>query len=172
MGCIQSKKEKEVITGLDCFEKYGDPNTTFDEGSYMTLWNVPEYIWQLIPAIPRRIYCNKEMVVPLETAFLNIINRGLKDEIRTWDGCFQVRPIRGFEKEVAKLLKDLNIEAAMIWMSIHSWGVAIDINAAWNGLGKEPQMSMELVKCFEDAGFEWGGRWKRKDGMHFQLTWI
>jgi len=30
-------------------------------------------------------------------------------------------------------------------------------------------MSKELVSCFTDAGFDWGGTWERKDGMHFQL---
>jgi hypothetical protein len=55
-------------------------------------------------------------------------------------------------------------------MSLHSWGIAIDVNAAWNGLGKEPTLTPEFVKCFTDAGFDWGGTWKRKDGMHFQLS--
>ncbi len=57
-------------------------------------------------------------------------------------------------------------------MSLHSWGIAIDVNAAWNGLNKEPVLSAGFVKCFTDAGFEWGGTWKRKDGMHFQLSSI
>lgn len=161
-----------MITGLDCYEKWGDPNTTFDEGSYMVVWKVPKYIWKLIPAIPRRIYCNQEMIVPLETAFLNIINRKLTKELKTWDGCFQVRPIRGYEDLVKKLLAQGKVKEAMVYMSIHSWGIAIDINAAWNALGKDPQMSPELVKCFEDAGFEWGGNWKRKDGMHHQLNYL
>ncbi len=161
-----------MITGLDCYNKWGDPNTLWDEGKYMVVWNVPEYVWQLIPSIPRRIYCNKEMIVPLEAAFLNIINRGLADELRTWDGCFQVRAIRGYEELVKKLITQGDIEKAMLYMSIHSWGIAIDINAAWNGLGKKPQMSKELVKCFTDVGFEWGGDWRRMDGMHFQLAYL
>ena len=57
-------------------------------------------------------------------------------------------------------------------MSLHSWGIAIDVNAAWNGLNKPSTLSPGFVKCFTDAGFEWGGTWKRIDGMHFQLKKI
>jgi len=57
-------------------------------------------------------------------------------------------------------------------MSIHCWGVAIDTNAAWNQLRMKPTMSELFVKCFTDAGFDWGGEWKRLDGMHFQLKEI
>jgi hypothetical protein len=55
-------------------------------------------------------------------------------------------------------------------MSLHSWGLAIDINAATNRFGGKPTMSAELVKCFTDAGFDWGGVWSNPDGMHFQLA--
>jgi len=57
-------------------------------------------------------------------------------------------------------------------MSLHSWAVAVDINAAWNQFGKVPTMSKELVKCFTDAEFDWGGTWTKADGMHFQLKTI
>jgi hypothetical protein len=55
-------------------------------------------------------------------------------------------------------------------MSLHSWGVAVDVNAAWNGLGKPSTLTPEFVKCWTDAGFEWGGKWARVDAMHFQLA--
>ena len=77
------------------------------------------------------------------------------NELKTWDGCFNVRRKRGLKS-----------------LSLHSWGIAIDVNAAWNGLGKEPTLSKEFVQCFIDAGFDWGGTWTRKDGMHFQLKTI
>ena len=145
-----------MVTSGDCLKVFGDPSTKFDEGTYMVLWKVPEYIWKAIPEIPRKIYCNKQMLVPLETAFYNIIDRGLTDQMKTWDGCFNIRRKRGRNS----------------W-SLHSWGIAIDINAAWNRLGQEPKMNRDLVKCFLDAGFDWGGYWvNRPDGMHFQLSYI
>jgi hypothetical protein len=140
------------LTAKDCIAKYGLPNVDM-ERSFMVLYKVPGAILKSIPTVPRRIYCNYDMVACLEQAFRNIINRDLQDHVKTWDGCFNIRNIRG----------------GKTW-SLHSWGIAIDINAAWNGLGKTPQMSLELVKCFTDAGFHWGGNWQRKDGMHFQLA--
>ena len=142
------------VTATNCIEKYGFPNVEM-ERSFMTLYEVPLKIANSIPALPSRIYCNKDLVAPLELALENIVNRGLQDQFKTFNGCFNVRKIRG----------------GISW-SLHSWGIAIDINAAWNGLGKEPQISKELVACFTDAGFHWGGKFTRKDGMHFQLAFI
>lgn len=143
-----------MVTSNDCLRVFGEPNRAM-ESAHMVLWEVPQYIRDYVPTIPRKIYCNKQMVIPLEIAFLNIIGRDLEDQIKTWDGCFNIRKKRGLKS-----------------LSLHSWGIAIDINAAWNGLGKEPQMSLELVDCFVGAGFDWGGYWKRKDGMHFQLSYL
>jgi len=81
-----------MVTGLDCYKYYGDPYTLWDEGIYMTVWDVPQYIKDNIPALPRRIYCNKEMIVPLEVAFLALINNGHAAEVKTWDGCFSGAP--------------------------------------------------------------------------------
>jgi hypothetical protein len=100
-----------------------------------------------------KIYCNKDMLGPLNQAFSKIVERGLLPELETFDGCFLIRDVRG-------------VPGAMSW---HSYGLAIDINAKGNGLGAEPKLSQELVNCFKEAGFTWGGDFKRKDGMHFQL---
>lgn len=142
-----------IVTSKQCWDKWGDPNTLEDEGKYMTMWDVPSELE--IGVIPKRIYCNKAMIQPLTQAFKNLIQRGFVNELKTWDGCFNIRKKRGLASQ-----------------SLHSWGVAIDVNAAWNGLGKEPTLSSGFVKCFTDAGFHWGGTWKRKDGMHFQLAKI
>ena len=93
-------------------------------------------IWK--SALSPGIYCNKDMIEPLTKAFKNLIATGFVKELKTWDGCFNIRGKRG------------NADS----MSLHSWGVAIDVNAAWNGFGKKPTLSKEFVKCFTDAGFD------------------
>ena len=139
-----------MVTSAQCLKKWGDPTIVTNELKYMTVWDVPTHLE--IGAIPKKLYCNKLIIDPLIQAFSNLIDRGLVNELKTWDGCFNVRRKRGLKS-----------------LSLHSWGIAIDVNAAWNGLGKEPTLSKEFVQCFIDAGFDWGGTWTRKDGMHFQL---
>lgn len=138
-----------MVTSAQALKKYGDPTLQ----KAMTLWDVPTHLE--IGVIPKRIYCNRDLVKPLEQALSNLINRNVVNELKTWDGCFNIRKKRGLSS-----------------MSLHSWGIAIDVNAAWNGLGKTPTLSREFVKCFTDAGFDWGGVWRRPDGMHFQLASI
>lgn len=142
-----------MVTSKQCLAKWGDPTIASNESKYMTMWDVPADLE--IGTLPNKVYCNKVMINPLSKAFRNIIDRGLIAQVRTWDGCFNVRKKRGASSQ-----------------SLHSWGIAIDINAAWNGFGKKPTMSPELVKCFTDVGFDWGGVWSKPDGMHFQLSSI
>lgn len=62
-------------------------------------------------------------------------------------------------------------------LSMHSWGIAVDFDPQRNRMGGTdgvthgPSMLRkhpEFVKVFEDAGWEWGGRWRMQDDMHFQ----
>ena len=138
-----------MITSKQAYAKFGDPIE--NEGKHMVVWDVPSRLE--IGTIPKRIYCNKAMIVPLTKAFENLIDRGIVNELKTWDGCFNIRKKRGATSQ-----------------SLHSWGLAIDVNAAWNGFGKKPTLSKSFVCCFTDTGFfDWGGAWSYPDGMHFQL---
>ena len=138
-----------MVTSQQALKKYGPP----EKEAWMTLWDVPSELE--IGVIPKRIYCNRDMVNPLEQAFRNLIERDKVGELRTWDGCFNIRKKRGASSA-----------------SLHSWGIAIDLNAAWNRFGGTPTLSLAFVQCFKDAGFDWGGDWTKKDAMHFQLAKI
>ncbi len=138
-----------MLTSAMCLAKYGKPELE----KAMVLWDVPSYLE--IGVIPKRIYCNKDMIAPLTQAFKKLIETGRVKELKTWDGCFNIRNKRGASSA-----------------SLHSWGVAIDVNAAWNGFGKKPTLSAGFVKCFTDSGFDWGGLWTKPDSMHFQLKSI
>lgn len=142
-----------MVTSKQCFDKWGDPETTHDEGTYMTMWDVPAELE--IGVIPKKLYCNRAMIGPLSKAFKNLISRGLVSELKTFDGCFNIRKKRGLNSQ-----------------SLHSWGIAIDVNAFENQLNQVPKLTPAFVKCFTDAGFNWGGVWKRVDSMHFELASI
>jgi len=137
-----------MVTSRDCLNKYGEPSPS---NKNLTVWDVPTELE--IGVIPKKIYCNKDLIKPLEQAFRNLISTGAVNELKTWDGCFNIRNKRGLNS-----------------YSLHSWGIAVDVNAFENGLNQAPKLSPKFVKCFTDAGFEWGGTWTRKDGMHFQLA--
>jgi hypothetical protein len=138
-----------MITSTQCLKRYGPP----EKENNLALLTVPETVRKQLPALPGRIYANKDIHDPLLKAFSNIIQRKLQKQLITWDGCFNIRKKRGAQSS-----------------SLHSWAIAIDINAAYNQFGKKPTMSTALVKCFTDAGFDWGGTWTKPDGMHFQLS--
>lgn len=154
-----------MITARDCFAKYGDPNT---DKSHMVMWDVPAELE--VGVIPKRLYCNKDIIPHLSAAFKNLIDRGFVSELKTFDGCYNIRVIRGYENRYHDLVAAGKLAEASDLLSMHSWAIAIDVNAFENGLGVTPKLSAGFVKCFTDAGFEWGGVWNRKDGMHFQLA--
>lgn len=138
-----------MVTSAQCLKKYGDPVLQKN----LVIWDVPTSLE--IGIIPKKIYCNKDLIDPLSKALQALVSTGHVKELKTWDGCFNIRKKRGLNS-----------------MSLHSWGIAIDVNAFENGLNQTPKLSAGFVKCFTDAGFDWGGNWTRKDGMHFQLKTI
>lgn len=101
----------------------------------------------------RGFYCNKLLVINFGNVYRAIVAAGLEKELHTFDGCFNIRNIRGKES-----------------LSTHSWGIAVDHNAALNPLGAKSVMHPGIVKCFEGQGFEHGGNWKRPDGQHMQYA--
>jgi hypothetical protein len=99
-----------------------------------------------------RVWGHEAMEAPLKEAFRLLCDQGLAGELRTYDGCFNIRKMTSGRS-----------------YSVHSWGMAVDLNAGTNGYKRDPSLSPDFVQCFTDAGFEWGGDWQTPDGMHFQI---
>lgn len=141
-----------MITANDCLKKYGNPTLE----KHMTIFQpIDSLVKGSNGVIPKKIYCNIDLIHPLQQVLSNLASEGLLTELKTWNGCFNIRKTTGGSS-----------------FSLHSWGVAIDINAATNAYNKKPTLSKEFVACFKRAGFDWGGDWKVPDGMHFQLSKI
>jgi hypothetical protein len=102
----------------------------------------------------RAIACNLDLHQPLMAALTAVHNKGLGAQLHTFDGCFNIRMVRGSNAH----------------FSAHSYGLALDINAATNPMGSvlHTTFTADFVKCFTDQGFAWGGNFHgRKDPMHF-----
>lgn len=142
----------------EAVERYGkiENGVWKNESLYMTFQETgfklfPNWISSATGKPIEKIYCNRDMAGGLAGALARVLHKGLVSELKTFDGCFCIRKKRGLDE-----------------MSTHSYGLAIDINAHENPLGGESKLSPELVGCFVDAGFIWGGTWHRKDPQHFQ----
>lgn len=104
------------------------------------------------------IRLHEQVAVAFEATWAELDRRGLTGRLRTYSGATVYRH--------------------MLWdydrpVSLHAYGVAIDFDAAWNGYGipaAQMQMDPEFVRCMEECGWHWGGRWNPTDGMHFQWT--
>ncbi|MBK6571744.1 MAG: hypothetical protein IPG21_04630 [Saprospiraceae bacterium] len=143
-------------TSQKLYHLFGDPFTTEFQKKYLHVWDVPTKLE--VGLIPKKIYCHASFAPVLEKFFKLLIERQLTDHIKTWDGCYNLRPIRGYEKHFDALYKVGNLNDAMKYLSCHSWGSAIDINAAWNQLGKPSTQNAELVKAGKEAGYDLGRR--------------
>lgn len=76
--------------------------------------------------------------------------------------------MRGYDVKTAGGYNCRNV-AGTKQRSVHSWGLAIDINSATNGRGIRGDIPADIVEMWEDHGFTWGGRWAYRDDMHFEL---
>jgi len=82
-----------------------------------------------------------------------------------------------FKKYVTKTAGTFNwrVIAGTDKLSMHSYGIAIDINTKysdywqWNkDMKYVNKIPFEIVEIFEKHGFIWGGKWYHYDTMHFE----
>jgi hypothetical protein len=131
-----------------------------NQSEWMILLSMPNWVHkQVINAFTHKsftgVYINKDAAQPLLDALENVRLGEYEEELKTFNGCFNIRDVRGFPGRP----------------SAHSYGLAVDFNALENRLGNTPRFSKGFANCFIKSGFSWGGNFSRKDGMHFSYCW-
>ena len=101
-----------------------------------------------------RVTCHRLMVPQLRGALAEVQAAGLAGTLKTYDGCYVPRFI------------ERNPERSI---SLHTWGIAIDLDASTNYRGIRGTMDPKVVQIFKRWGFRWGGDWTYTDPMHFEL---
>lgn len=109
-----------------------------------------------------RVTCHRRAAPTLLCFFAEVERAGLADRILTFDGCWVPRLVRGGST-----------------LSNHSFGIDVDLNAAWNPRGTmgaargERGSVVELLPIAHACGMGWGGVWRlpyaQPDPMHFSV---
>lgn len=135
----------------EIFARYGLPDAQY-QADHCAIWDIgKQFPW--FPA--KRIFINNDFRGKLEKALTKLEELGLEKEIKTYDGCFNQRKVRGFQNAT----------------SLHAWGAAIDLNASLEKMGQKfTGWSEKFLETMKGEGLYWGGNWvHRKDPMHFAL---
>lgn len=104
-----------------------------------------------------RVTCHRVVLPQLRSALSEVVERGLASSIDPGDfgGCYVPRFI-GHDPSQG--------------LSLHTWGIAIDLNVAGNQRGSVGEIDRRVVSTFKRWGFAWGGDWQWTDPMHFELA--
>ena len=101
------------------------------------------------------VTCHRKMVPALRAAMRELDRRGLGRLVNPGDyaGCYAPRRIRPGGS-----------------LSLHAWGLAVDLNARANPFGGRSRQDRRLVRVMERQGFTWGGGFPTSpDPMHFEF---
>jgi hypothetical protein len=122
--------------------------------------NDPNYNWRWAKDLGgspvTHFYVNRDIVPALTNALKNLQQAGHLGDLRTFDGAFVARNMRGSSQ-----------------ISAHAYGLALDINADTMPRGSRALQPLHLRTSFMRAGFVDGGTWAPpwaiRDPMHFTV---
>ena len=121
---------------------------------YVSMPGTVQLSWGRDGQSARVIRCPELVAESYRHVFALLHERGIwYRDVHDFGGCLCVRSQRGAEH----------------LPSLHSWGLAIDINVLANPRGQVGHQSEALIRTFEDAGFLWGGGFHTPDPMHWQI---
>lgn len=162
-------------TRAEVREIFGDPRPRLNAKGNLVATN-PEFRKQIVPVefpiwggrIKRRVHY--KLVDLIYDALTEVIfyvgceiypefNIGDSQQVKTL-GTYCTRYIRGSKTKR---------------LSLHSWGIAVDINHRENRRGRPRKIKSDslITWAFERRGFSWGGYWRGKscDPMHYEYFW-
>ena len=147
-----------VLTGGSVAEAVGTFRYTVLGGGRIA----PEQSWvtanirtEQVPILGN-VTCHKVVFPQLRAALLEIQSTGdLAREIHPGEyaGCYYPRFIANTQQ-----------------LSLHSFGIALDLNVPGNQRGTSGEMNRAVVAIFKKWGFAWGGDWGYTDPMHFEMN--
>jgi hypothetical protein len=147
-----------VLTGGSVAEAVGTFRYTVLGGGRIA----PEQSWvtanirtEQVPILGN-VTCHKVIFPQLRAALLEIQSTGdLAREIHPGEyaGCYYPRFIANTQQ-----------------LSLHSFGIALDLNVPGNQRGTTGEMNRAVVAIFKKWGFAWGGDWGYTDPMHFEMN--
>ncbi|HSJ21577.1 MAG TPA: M15 family metallopeptidase [Nocardioidaceae bacterium] len=132
----------------------------FDDGTVAPdpAWIAANIRTEPVPILGN-VTCHRVMLPQLRGALREVVSRGLASEIHPneYGGCYVPRFIG---RDPSKGL------------SLHTWGIAVDLNVPGNLRGVPGEINRDVVAIFKKWGFAWGGDWAWTDPMHFELAQI
>ena len=150
-----------VLAGASVSEAIG--KFTYTNGPDGTInpdqgW-VDEYIRTEEVPILGEVTCNKAFLPQLRGALTEVVQMGLASKINPdeYAGCYYPRYI-GRDPSNG--------------LSLHSWGIAFDINVPGNLRGTTGEIDRGVVAIMKKWGMAWGGDWSYTDPMHFEMDQV
>jgi hypothetical protein len=146
---------ENIPVGLDQIIKtFGSLDTPGFEQKYIVSIT-PPYPVRYDGQVVKTMRCHKLAADNFMSAFEEIKRNGLIQYANDYSGIYNRRPIKNRPSHP----------------STHSWGIAIDLEAADFPLGSKKRINQGVIDAFQKYGFFYGGDFvSRKDPMHFQLA--
>ena len=156
---VAAGPQTAMLTGGSVAEAVGSFRYTPDDDGTVDVdpaWVAANIRTEEVPILGR-VTCHRVMLPQLRGALTEIAERGLTDRIHPdeYAGCFYPRFIANDPRR---------------GLSLHSWGIAFDLNTPGNQRGTAGEIDREVVDIFKSWGFGWGGDWSYTDPMHFELA--
>src|SRR5512139_72590 len=142
-----------AAVGTFSYRWFGDGTVQPDPG-----WVAANIRTESVPLLGN-VTGHKVLFPQLRAALREVIARGLADQIHPaeFGGCYVPRFIGRDPRQ---------------GLSLHTWGIAVDLNVPGNQRGVAGDIDRDVVAIFKKWGFAWGGDWNYTDPMHFELAQI